>query len=228
MGLGGSIHCMAMCGGLVTACTSNQLEIIRYQFGRLISYSTIALISGFLASLINTQLRHPLVAIIPSLMIGALFIYWGIGQITGFQKELPMPIVLKKIYQLLWSKFIHNSKNSWRGFFVGLLSIFLPCGLLYGVTMGLATAEHPTKAWLAMFCFWLGTLPSMILFPKLFQNLIAPIKSKMPKTLGVLVLSFGLITVGFRLYQFEEKSRSYEIEIKKGERYLSPSKNICH
>lgn len=228
LGLGGSIHCMAMCGGLVTATTKNQLEIFRYQLGRLISYSVIALLSGALSKLILTQLKHPMLALVPSLLIGLLFIYWGIKQLTGDFKELPLPSFLKNVYQFVWGKFIKHSNESWRGFFVGLISIFLPCGLLYGATLGLATAEHPAKALFAMFFFWLGTLPSMILFPKLFQNLLAPIKKRMPKTLGVLVLSFGLITVGFRLYHFEEKSKEYELRTKKGEMLLSPSKDICH
>lgn len=228
LGLGGSLHCLAMCGGLVTATTKNQLEIFRYQLGRLISYSLIALLSGTLSKLILTQLKHPMLALIPSLLIGALFIFWGIKQLMGDLKELPMPNFLRMLYQKVWGKFIAKTHESWRGFFVGLISIFLPCGLLYGATLGLATAEHPGKALFAMFFFWLGTLPSMILFPKFFQNLITPLKKRMPKTLGTLVLCFGLLTVGFRLYHFEEKSKDYELKTKKGEMLLSPSTDICH
>ena len=228
IGLGGSLHCLAMCGGLVTATTKNQAEIFRYQLGRLISYGLIALLSGTLSKLILGQLKHPMLAIIPSLLIGSLFIFWGLKQLIGDLKELPMPGILKKTYQHVWGKFILHTHESWRGFFVGLISIFLPCGLLYGATLGLATAEHPTKALFAMFFFWLGTLPSMILFPKFFQNLIAPLKKRMPKTLGILVLTFGLMTVSFRLYNFEAKSREFELKTKKGEMLLSPSKDICH
>lgn len=228
LGLGGSLHCLAMCGGLVTATTKNQKEIFLYQIGRLISYSLIALLSGSLSKLILSQLKNPMLAIIPSLLIGGLFIYWGLKQLLGDFKEIPTPSFLKTAYQLFWKRFIVHIQDSWRGFFVGLISIFLPCGLLYGATLGLANAEHPGKAVFAMFFFWLGTLPSMILFPKIFQNLMSPIKAKMPKFLGLVVLCFGLLTIGYRLYHFEKKSNDYELKIKKGENLLSPSKNICH
>ncbi len=228
LGLGGSLHCLAMCGGLVTATTQNQKEIFLYQIGRLISYSFIALLSGSLSSLINSQLKTPLFAIFPSLFIGGLLIYWGTKQIVQEFSEIPTPQFLKKLYQLFWRNFILKIHVSWRGFFVGLISIFLPCGLLYGATLGLASAEHPGRAVFSMFFFWLGTLPSMILFPKLFQKLMAPLKIKMPKLLGVVILLFGVLTVGFRLYHFEKKSLEYELKTKKTEQLLSPSKNLCH
>ena len=49
----GSGHCVAMCGGLVVATTRSALGIMFYHLGRLISYSTLGLVFGYMGERIN-------------------------------------------------------------------------------------------------------------------------------------------------------------------------------
>ncbi len=135
-GFGGSLHCVGMCGGLVTASCSNNKDIVRYQLGRLLGYLLLGLLAGTLASYLNFKNAHPLVALIPSLMIGGLFIFWGIQSFRGKKAELPLPKFLSVFYQKLWGSLIKGNTSFTRSLFIGFISILLPCGLLYGVVLG--------------------------------------------------------------------------------------------
>ena len=76
-GLGGSLHCMGMCGGLVTATCDKSNDVFRYQIGRLLGYLTLGCLAGFVGNYLNVKNVHPLVSILPAFFIGILFIFWG-------------------------------------------------------------------------------------------------------------------------------------------------------
>src|SRR5690349_7474920 len=101
-GLGGSLHCVGMCGGMVTASCGKNDEIMKYQFGRLLGYLSLGLIAGFLGSFINLKELSPMAALIPGLFIGGLFVFWGVQNLRGKKAELPMPKFMGKLYSSLW------------------------------------------------------------------------------------------------------------------------------
>lgn len=203
-GLGGSLHCVGMCGGLVTASCDKSKDIVRYQLGRLLGYVTLGLFGGFLGSLIQVEKATPLAAVLPGLFIGILFLYWGIQNWRGKKAELPLPKFMGKFYAFLWRKLVFKNMNFSKAFFTGAISIFLPCGLLYGIVLGTLALQHPLMAMSSMFFFWLGTLPSMVLAPSVFQKVIAPFKSKLPKTYALSLITIGILTVSFRVVKFQE------------------------
>lgn len=203
-GLGGSLHCVGMCGGLVTASCDKNNDIIRYQFGRLLGYLGLGLFAGFLGSLIKFENSSPILAVMPGLTIGILFLYWGIQNYRGKKAELPLPKFMGKLYTLLWKKLVFKNMGFSKSFFTGLISIFLPCGLLYGIVLGGLALQHPLIALASMFFFWLGTVPSMVLAPQIFQKILTPMKSKLPKTYAVSLIAIGLMTVSFRMVKYHE------------------------
>lgn len=203
-GVGGSLHCVGMCGGLVTATCQKSNEVARYQFGRLFGYLILGFFAGMLGKIFTIQTANPKLSLIPGIMIGGLFLYWGIQNLRGKKAEIPLPKFFNKIYTHLWIRFIHKNTTLSKSFFTGLLSIFLPCGLLYGVVLGIATFEHSFQALYAMFFFWLGTVPSMILAPTIVQKFLRPLKSKLPKTYAVSLIIIGLMTITFRVSRFQE------------------------
>ncbi len=198
-GIGGSLHCVGMCGGLVTATCEKNNDILRYQIGRLIGYLTLGLFAGFLGSLIKLEKASPAIAIIPGLIIGFLFLYWGIQNWRGKKAELPMPKQMGKLYTYLWKKLVYRNLNFSKSFFTGLISIFLPCGLLYGVILGGVAVQHPLMALISMFFFWLGTIPSMITAPHILKKILNPLRSKLPKTYGATLIIIGVVTVSMRM-----------------------------
>jgi sulfite exporter TauE/SafE len=213
-GLGGSLHCVGMCGGLVTATCQKSNDVIRYQFGRLIGYLILGFFAGVLGKIFTIQQSSPKLTLIPGVVLGLLFLFWGIQNYRGKKAELPVPKMLTQLYTTLWMKLVHKNENRSKALFTGLISLFLPCGLLYGVVLGIATFEHSFHALLTMFFFWLGTLPSMVLAPSIIQKLLRPLKSKLPKAYAISLILIGLATISFRVIRFQEINESKNIQSK--------------
>ena len=203
-GLGGSLHCVGMCGGLVTATCDKSNDVFRYQIGRLIGYLTLGGLAGVLGSFLSFKTIHPLVSIVPAIFIGLLFIFWGYQNYNGKKAELPAPKIFGRIYTRLWMKLVQKNKNFTKAFFTGLISIFLPCGLLYGVVLGTLALEHTYEAFFSMFFFWLGTVPSMVVAPGVIQKIIRPFKSRLPKTYAISLIAIGVMTITLRMVKLHE------------------------
>ena len=204
-GLGGSLHCVGMCGGLVTATCEKSHDVFRYQIGRLIGYLILGSLAGVLGSLLNFKNVHPLISFIPAIFIGLLFMYWGYQNYKGRKAEMPAPEFLRQLYTKLWQKLVQKNKNFTKAFFTGLISIFLPCGLLYGVVLGTLAFQHLHQALFAMFFFWLGTVPSMVVAPGLVQHLIRPLKAKLPKTFAISLMLIGVMSITFRMIKLYDQ-----------------------
>lgn len=197
-GLGGSLHCVGMCGGLVTASCHNHAQVVRYQLGRLLSYLLLGLIGGSLGHLIQFKNAHPLLNVAPALFIGGLFVLWGVQSLCGKKTWQIAPKALSRSYQHLWQKWVVNNHSRARSFVVGALSILLPCGFLYAIVLGSMATQSPAMALLGMFFFWLGTLPSMLLAPTLIHKILRPFRTKRPKIYALCLVFVGLSTIAVR------------------------------
>ena len=218
-GITGSLHCVGMCGGLVTASCSNSKDVFRYQTGRLLGYLFLGLVAGVLGQSFSLKFDSQIVTLIGSLTLGAIFIYWGVSTFFGRKAELPLPKWFSKIYQYLWQRLVKGNQNFSRSFFVGLISILLPCGLLYGVVIATFALGHFTEALQSMLFFWLGTLPAMIVAPVAIQKFLRPFKSRLPKVYAIGLILIGLATIYGRLpHQHSDHSHTVP----------SDEKNRCH
>jgi len=217
-GLGGSLHCVGMCGGLVTASAQNTWDIFRYQLGRLLGYLVVGFFAGLLGKILGLEVGNPKLTLIPGLLMGILFIYWGVQNFRqkksfNFLSNLNSKLYLKMLPKINFSK----------SFFTGLFSIFLPCGLLYGVVLGVAAFEHSLHAVFTMFFFWLGTLPAMMVAPCVIQKFLRPLKGKLPRAYALSLISVGLITISYRVIIFN-KLNHHKLE----DRKLPQQAVICH
>lgn len=208
-GLGGSLHCVGMCGGLVTATCQKSNDVARYQVGRLLGYLTLGFFAGMLGKIFTIQQDNPKMTLIPGLILGGLFLYWGIQNYRGKKAELPVPKFFGKLYTKLFTVLVARNQNFSRSFFTGLLSILLPCGLLYGVVLGVAAFEHSFHALFTMFFFWLGTLPSMVLAPSIVQKVLRPLKMRLPKTYAISLILIGFLTISYRIVRFQESTHNH-------------------
>jgi sulfite exporter TauE/SafE len=81
------------------------------------------------------------------------------------------------------------------------------------VVLGIATFEHSFHALLTMFFFWLGTLPSMVLAPRIVQQVLRPLKMKLPKVYAVSLILIGVMTISFRVVRFQEVNAGTHVSI---------------
>ena len=202
-GLAGSLHCVGMCGGLVTASTKTTFDIALYQVGRLLGYLFLGFIMGSVGSIFKLNTLHPSLNYLPSLLIGGMFILWGLSSLRGKSFHLPLPRFLQRLYQRSWMNVVNLKATSLRSFFTGLITLFLPCGLLYGVILSSLALQSPLLSMLSMLFFWIGTLPSMMLAPKIVQKILAPLRAHRPKVYALSLMLLGVLTIGWRSTKIE-------------------------
>lgn len=216
-GISGSLHCVAMCGGLVSVSSEKSMSTWPYQVGRLLAYLILGLISSYITNFFKLNLKSPYLILLPGIILGGLFIFWGIEIYRGRKAEIPMPSSLKNWYQFFYKK-IYLLGNWFRPFAIGLISIVLPCGLLYGMIISLSSFDSHSQILLSILFFWLGTLPSMILAPKIILQVLGPIKSKLPKVFAIILIGIGLVNLSYRI--------SKVITIQNGSLYIVPESEI--
>lgn len=220
-GLGGSLHCVGMCGGLVTATCQKSSDIFRYQGGRLLGYLLLGLIAGTIGSFLNFKTMPLYVSLVSAISIGLLFIYWGVQNFRGRKAELSMPMFMHRTYGKLWNRLVFRNHNFTKSFFTGFISIMLPCGLLYGVVLSTVALTHTTEALASMFFFWLGTVPSMVVAPQIIQRFLQPLKAHLPKTYAISLMMIGVMTITFRVAKLHDVRQT-------SAHSKTPAKMSCH
>jgi sulfite exporter TauE/SafE len=203
-GLAGSLHCIGMCGGLVTASTKTTSDVALYQVGRLLGYLILGVVMGSVGSLFKLNTIHPSLNYLPAFFIGAMFIVWGLASLWGKRLHLPLPRFLQKLYQRSWMNVVNLESSGLRSFSTGLITLFLPCGLLYGVILSSLALQSPLLSTLSMLFFWIGTLPSMMLAPKVVQKILTPLRTHRPKVYAISLMLLGVLTIGWRSTKIEK------------------------
>ena len=190
----GSLHCLGMCGPIVVATNKTKWHSLFYQMGRLFGYLILGFIVGHLGQEILGRFPGSWAALIAPFILGLTFISLGLLLFKQRQFHFPLP----KLISLPYKKFItlqSKNKSSVFTFFIGLCSIFLPCGWLYGFVIGAATTNSIKTSLLIMFMFWLGTVPALFFTPLIFQKIIGPLKKKFPAMAGSILLVAGAILI---------------------------------
>ena len=224
VGLLTSLHCIAMCGGIVlsqgirkndaegalpptepepsgpaTTARANLkdrlLPSLLYNGGRVVSYTIIGGIVGALGSLFS--LSTTLKGIMP-VIAGAFMLFLGVRMLGIF----PWLSRLKVRFPGLGGKKMSTAANGRGPFVVGLLNGLMPCGPLQTMQVyALGTGSFFAGA-LSMFLFSMGTVPLLLGFGAISAFLSAKFTRGMLKASGVLVIALGLVmfTRGMNLF----------------------------
>ncbi len=173
-GLVSSLHCVTMCGPLI-AVASAPLQAgspdrqgglrplmswqISYQLGRGVTYVTIGVILGFAGSMLSALFPARLFGGIIQIVVAALFIGLAVFAVLR-GKTVTAPSGSSGFGRLI-RKFVTSGRAS--GMFVlGLLTGFLPCGVLYAAFARSLAADSPIQGGLLMFAFWFGSMPLLV------------------------------------------------------------------
>lgn len=199
MGLAGGLHCIGMCGPLAMSCNQKSHRYV-YQLGRLVSYSLLGIIAGFFGHGFQNYFEHPLTKLVPTLFLCLIFIVWGIS--IYFNKKISLPVSFKgsRLLQKMLGRAYSKPAGRYRSFSIGLFSVLLPCGMLYGVLISLTIFNNPFIGGLGMALFALGSAPSLLFSPMIISKVLKPIKDSYPKHISLGLISLGLITILYRGY----------------------------
>ncbi len=199
LGLLGSFHCIGMCGPIAfmlpvdrSNSTKKIIQISIYHFGRLLAYSIIGLIFGFVGkSLYIFGLQQQLSIIIGVIMIVVVLTPLHIFNKYNFSK--PIYKIISKVKSALGKAL--KKKTSDTFLTIGFLNGFLPCGLVYMAVFASITTANAFQGSLYMLLFGIGTIPLMTSAIYLGKFLNVTIKQRIQKAIPVFVVVIGLLFI---------------------------------
>lgn len=174
--VGGLTHCAGMCGPFVAAqvkCDSgcnSKLEklsgsaLLPYHFGRMTTYMVLGVVAASLSrQIIGTPLQR-WVSVTFLCVAGIIFIASALPMV----KKFLMKIRFKGFSHMgnfigTLAKPLSNNSNVAKGYGLGVLLGFLPCGLIFAALMVVATTGNLFTAAFAMALFTLGTFPALFM-----------------------------------------------------------------
>ncbi len=194
----GSPHCALMCGGFagVSAQSSRpRMTQSCYHIGRLVTYSTLGILAGFLGSSLNATADKFGISNFAAVICGASLIASALLNLFG-KRVSHTGFIPFKIFNHLNSRVVKTvSKGPLIMFLMGIFSTLLPCGWLY-TYLSLAAATGSADQGLLLMCFfWLGTLPMLLSIGELSKLLSDRIKKRVPVIVSILILIAGFITI---------------------------------
>lgn len=200
IGLGGSLHCMGMCSPLTATLTKNKAQKGLYQVGRLLGYLLLGFSAGWITSIIEIGKDSPLLASLPILTLGLTLVIVGL---FGLKSKTKTPGKVELSFQRLYAKALVQFRKlgKFAPIPLGFMTITLPCGLLYGVVLVAGVTSNPFLGATSLFFFWLGTLPGVSFGGEIIQQILAPLKSKIPSSSSAFLVLIGLFTISYRLYK---------------------------
>lgn len=189
--LGGFGHCSSMCGPLVAAYSLNlsdassprpsvtALPHLFYNLGRLTTYSLIGGIMGITGSFAGVVHSIEKFQNITMAAIGIMMVIMGLAasgwlSLPRLRNDLAGTAsrVSDFVYRII--RFISETHTSGSFFAIGMVTGFIPCGLLYTAYIAAAGAgagshsqtEGFLKGMLMLFLFGIGTAPALFLIGK--------------------------------------------------------------
>ncbi len=203
IGAAGSAHCAGMCGPLCLALPLHKntraarfYNLALYQLGRIVTYSILGLIIGYLGTVFSFSgfSRGFSILIGAALALGALGYY--------YRKNIPTPFFLRSAFlgvQSLIASILKYGNRPPVVLAIGALNGLLPCGLVYLALLYGISFSSPWQSMLFMATFGLGTAPVMLAsgmglfrFRAVIYSYLRPAIPVMIGLMGVVLLLRGL------------------------------------
>lgn len=223
IGLLGGVHCVGMCGGIVSALSvaaqpapkafpaavlsragtsalDGSLKVFAYNLGRISSYSMAGAIAGGVAGLagsgIGTLSRISSVQIAGYWLANLMLIVLGLylmGAWNGLSR-------LESLGQALWcriqpiTRYFLPMDTPAKALALGGLWGWLPCGMVYSVLLTAMLTGSALSGALVMLAFGLGTLPNLLMIGLLGSRMQRWSRRRSVRlAAGLLVLAFGVL-----------------------------------
>ena len=206
LGLAGSAHCLAMCGGIAAAggaqlaqsgAGARDMRVgLAFNLGRVACY--VALGAGAGAIIGSTAGRFPAGPVTAGLRIAAALLMAGLALSLLWRRDM---LGLERLGGRLWRRLQPVTGRALglplplRWLALGALWGFLPCGLVYSALALAAASGSALGGASAMLAFGLGTLPSMVAATLSGTALLKRLQgAKMRTVAGLLMLVFAAWT----------------------------------
>jgi len=210
VGLLGGVHCIGMCGGIVSALTFGLPEERRasfaaqlpfqlaYNLGRIISYVVAGAIMGgvglLLAQLMPVQLAQQVLLAVAGIFMLLLGLY-----LAGWWMLLNR---VEQVGGLLWRRIeplgrrLLPVRSPPQALVIGLVWGWIPCGLVYTMLINAVSSGGALQGAGLMLAFGLGTLPNLLGIGLLAGAAAHLARSQTARRVaGITVMLFGIYTL---------------------------------
>jgi sulfite exporter TauE/SafE len=178
--VGGFSHCAGMCGPFVFAQMGARLEsvptgamgefrrltgalLLPYHLGRATTYAAIGATAAFVTATVSALPVFRWLSAVLLVAAALFFLAQGLRGLGLIHK------LASRGGQGWWARAIGRAAARFaadptgaRGFSLGLVLGFLPCGLLYGAVAAAAASANPFAGAIGMAAFSVGTVPSLV------------------------------------------------------------------
>ena len=169
-GVLGSSHCIGMCGGFVLTIGSatphlaaNLRRQLVYTLGRLFTYSSLGAAAAFggwrLAQAFPAVVNLPAAL---AIVAGLVLVYQGLRAVGWIGRKRVSAANGPCLAGTMFASIL-TSPGLLNAFLAGVLTGFLPCGLLYAMLALAAATNNMAAGALLMAVFGIGTAPVMLI-----------------------------------------------------------------
>lgn len=209
VGLLGSVHCIGMCGGIVSALTFSLPErkrqttlgllpyLLLYNLGRLSSYAVIGGLFGWLGQAASDSFTAS-VAGWGGIIAGVFLVLLGL-YVAGWLQAL---VVLERLGGFAWraieplGRRMMPVRSPLQALGLGLIWGWLPCGMVYAMLPLAITAGTLPGGASVLLAFGLGTLPMLMLMGSTAEKLRQfTRRAVIRQVMGVVILLLGVYTL---------------------------------
>ena len=197
LGFLGSMHCLGMCGPILSIALSSRKHAVRktvlYNLSRLFSYLVIGSLFSTAGQLINLAPIQNAAGLVGTLLMIAI----ALNYLAPSQIQWPrwLTAFISQVQIRLQKK----SPRASLPIFLGLISGLLPCGLLLPAYALALASESLVQSWVLMTVFALGTWPAMFIVGFFSERLWSSRITRHYRVIvGILILITGISTLAIR------------------------------
>jgi uncharacterized protein len=172
-GAAGSVHCVAMCGGLAGALSlrnSNgtwrrtMQDSTLHHVGRLSGYAAAGALFGSLGVVLQSVLNHPLLIVAIRVAAALLLVLVAVRVLVGWNTLAGIERLGGRFWRLIQPLMRHavGTRSGAGNLLLGFLWGWLPCGLVYSMLLFAALSGNSLRGAAVMLAFGIGTLPAML------------------------------------------------------------------
>ncbi|MFC7516942.1 sulfite exporter TauE/SafE family protein [Herbaspirillum sp. GCM10030257] len=222
VGLLGSVHCVGMCGGIVSAFSvtsrrrvipiapmaaaqmampqsaefTDAMRVTAYNAGRLTSYATAGAIAGGLAQGLSALSFMSSLQAILYLLANLMLVALGLYLMDAWQGLTRLEAAGRGVWSRVQplTKRLLPADSFGKAFALGSLWGWVPCGMVYSVLMSAMLAGSALQGAAVMFAFGTGTLPALMAMGLFGVQLQRVLHHRHVRLAsGIVVLLFGIL-----------------------------------